>query len=130
MIAVDTSALMAIVLREPAAGSCMTALEVDDEIVISAGTLAEALIVGLGRDVQSDVLQLVTGLAMDIVAVTGASARRVGETYGRWGRGYHPAGLNWGDCFAYELAEQYACPLLYVGDDFAKTDIASALEQT
>jgi ribonuclease VapC len=127
MIAVDTSALMAIVLREPAAGPCMTALEIEDELVISAGTLTEALIVGLGRDVQVDVLQLVTGLAMDVIEVDGATARRAAEAYVRWGKGFHPANLNFGDCFAYELAERYGCPLLFIGDDFAKTDIASAL---
>jgi len=127
MMAVDTSALMAILLREPAAGRCMTALEIEDQIIISAGTFAEALIVGLGRNVQSDLLRLVNGLAMEVITVTQASVVRIGEAYARWGKGYHAANLNFGDCFAYELAERYGFPLLYVGDDFARTDIASAL---
>jgi ribonuclease VapC len=50
----------------------------------------------------------------------------VAEAYVRWGRGVHPAGLNYGDCFAYALARQRACPLLFVGDDFTKTDIRLA----
>ena len=43
------------------------------------------------------------------------------------GRGFHPAGLNFGDCFAYALAEEQNCPLLFIGNDFSKTDIRSAL---
>ncbi len=44
----------------------------------------------------------------------------------RWGKGGHPAGLNFGDCFAYGLASEMRCPLLFVGDDFAKTDVVRA----
>jgi ribonuclease VapC len=43
-----------------------------------------------------------------------------------WRRSIHPASLNFGDCFAYALAKEHRCPLLYVGDDFAKTDLVSA----
>jgi ribonuclease VapC len=64
---------------------------------------------------------------LNIVPVTTASARRIGQAYEQWGRGLHPAALNFGDCFAYEVAKEHACRLLYVGDDFAKTDIAGVL---
>jgi ribonuclease VapC len=64
---------------------------------------------------------------LNIVPVTAAAARRVGQAYEQWGRGMHPAALNFGDCFAYALAKERACPLLYVGDDFTKTDIDGAL---
>ena len=47
--------------------------------------------------------------------------------YWTWGKGRHPAGLNFGDCFAYDTAKTHACPLLYVGDDFRKTDLQSVL---
>jgi ribonuclease VapC len=47
--------------------------------------------------------------------------------YSRWGKGVHPAGLNFGDCFAYDVAKQNDCPLLFVGDDFAKTDLLRAI---
>ena len=63
----------------------------------------------------------------DVVSVTRADALRVGQAYARWGRGAHRAGLNYGDCFAYALAKERACSLLYVGKDFARTDIASVL---
>jgi ribonuclease VapC len=64
---------------------------------------------------------------LNIVSVTPAAARRVGQAYEQWGRGVHPAALNFGDCFAYAVAKEHACRLLYVGDDFAKTDIEGVL---
>ena len=63
----------------------------------------------------------------EIVTVTPASARRIAEAYQRWGRGLHPAALNFGDCSAYEVAREHACRLLYIGDDFEKTDIEAVL---
>jgi ribonuclease VapC len=127
VIAVDTSALMAMVLKEPQAGACRAVLATEEEAVISAGTLAEALIVGIGRGAAAQVVRLVDELGIDVVPITSASARRIGEIYQRWGKGLHPAALNFGDCFAYELAKERGCPLLYVGNDFAKTDIVSAI---
>jgi ribonuclease VapC len=127
MIAVDTSALMAIVLDESRAGSCIAALEAEDEILISAGTLVETLIVSARRSVGAEMSRFIDRLAPDIVTVTPAAARRIAEAYQRWGRGLHPAGLNFGDCFAYDVAKEHACRLLYVGDDFMRTDIEAAL---
>ena len=127
MIAVDTSALMAIVLQEPMAEACKRALEAEDEILISAGTLAELLIVAVGRGITVETADLLARFDFDIVPVTPAAARRIGDAYQQWGRGMHPAALNFGDCFAYGLAKERACRLLYVGDDFAKTDIEGVL---
>ncbi|TIS74538.1 MAG: type II toxin-antitoxin system VapC family toxin [Mesorhizobium sp.] len=126
MIVVDTSALMAIVLDEPEADVCIAALEAEDVILISAGTVAEALIVAARRNVGEELSSLIDGLGFEIAAVTPASARRIAEAYAKWGKGSHPA-LNFGDCFAYEVAKEHACRLLYVGDDFSRTDIESAL---
>ena len=127
MIAVDTSALMAIILGEAKAGACIQVLEAETDVLISAATVAEALIVAGRRNVADEMARLIDGLAMSIATVTAASARRVVHVYERWGRGVHPAGLNFGDCFAHEIAKEHACPLLFVGDDFAKTDLDSAL---
>lgn len=127
MIAVDTSALMAIVLNEAKADACAAALEAEDRLLISAGTVAEALIVAGQRNVGEEVAQLFYGLAFEIVSVTPASARRIAEAYDKWGKGVHPAALNFGDCFAYEVAKDHGCALLYVGKDFSQTDIESAL---
>lgn len=127
MIAVDTSALMAIALGEKESDACIRVLETETEVVISAGTVAEALIVAARRNIGEEVTRLIDGLGFEIVSVSPASARRIALAYARWGRGAHPAGLNFGDCFSYEVAKEYDCPLLYVGDDFSKTDLESAL---
>lgn len=129
MIAVDTSALMAIVLDEPEGEACMTAIEEAEQLLISAGTVAEALIVAGRRNVGEEVGALISGLGFEIISVTAASARRIGDAYGKWGKGIHPASLNYGDCFAYEVATEHDCPLLYVGEDFAQTDVRSALQR-
>jgi ribonuclease VapC len=99
MIVVDTSALMAIVLNEPAAEACSAALETEDELLISAGTVAEALIVSARRHVGEEVAGLIDGLGFEIVEVTRASTRRIAQIYEKWGKGVHPAALNFGDCF-------------------------------
>ena len=127
MIAVDTSALMAIVLDEAEANACIAALEKEDDILISAGTIAEALIIATQRNVGEEIASLIDGLGFNAVAVTPASARRIASAHGRWGKGIHAAGLNFGDCFAYEVAKEHDCPLLYVGGDFARTDVKRVL---
>jgi ribonuclease VapC len=127
MIAVDTSALMAIVLGEAEGNTCIEILEAEPAVLISAGTVAEALIVAAQRSVADEMAKLLAGLGFDIVTVTAASARRIAAAYERWGKGIHPAGLNFGDCFAYEVAKEHNCSLLFVGDDFSKTDVESVL---
>lgn len=126
MIAVDTSSLMAILLDEEEAAACAAALETEAALLISAATVAEALIVAARRRVGSEMAEMIAGLGFEVVNVTAASARRVAQAYARWGKGRHPAALNWGDCFSYEVAQSRRCPLLYVGNDFAKTDLARA----
>jgi ribonuclease VapC len=128
VIAVDTSALMAIVLDEAAADDCIAILRNEPEILISAGTVVEALVVATRRSVIDEVKRLLDEFGFDVVPVTPAAARRIGAAYVRWGKGMHPAGLNFGDCFSYDVAKQHACPLLYVGDDFPKTDLTPALQ--
>ena len=127
MIAVDTSALMAILLKEPDADACGAALARESRLLISAGTLAEALIVAGHRNVSAEMAALVDALGFEIVTVTAAAARRVAEAYARWGKGAHPAALNFGDCFAYETAREHGCALLFLGEDFARTDVVAAL---
>jgi len=127
MIAVDTSALMAIVLDDPEADACIAALEAEDDLLISAGTIAEALIVAARRNVGEDMERLIDGLGFEVVSVTSASARRIAWVYERWGKGVHRAALNFGDCFAYEVAKEHGCRLLCVGEDFAKTDVETVL---
>jgi ribonuclease VapC len=127
VIAIDTSALMAVVLNEPEAERCSAELETAAGIAISAGTMAEALIVAAMRKVGPEMARLIDDLGFEIVPVTAAVAQRVARAYEQWGKGVHPAGLNFGDCFAYALAQERGCPLLYVGDDFSRADMVSAI---
>lgn len=126
MIAVDTSALIAAVAKEPLGAQC-TAMLISNRLLISAATLTEMLIVGARPEFDGRIERLLIDLQPEVVAVTEEFAHRAADAYRRWGRGYHPARLNYGDSFSYALAELYDCPLLYVGDDFAQTDIKSAL---
>ena len=127
MICLDSSALLAIVLNEPQGPACREALRGRTDLFISAGTLAEGLIVAGGRGVATELSELLEVAQVDVFDLDKSAAIRAAAVYAKWGKGYHPARLNYGDCFAYELASRMNCPLLYVGDDFAKTDIQSAL---
>lgn len=126
MIVVDTSALMAILLgEEPAATTCIARLA-ESEAILSAGTWIEALIVAGRRGVRAELERLVEGLHIGVVPVTRAAGERAADAYARWGKGAHPAALNFGDCFAYALAAERDLPLLFVGDDFSRTDVVAA----
>jgi ribonuclease VapC len=127
VIVVDTSALTAVVLNEADAERVGAALENADRIAISATTVAECLIVAAMRNVGPEMQRLIGELGFEVAPVTQPFAQRVARAYARWGKGVHPAALNFGDCFAYALAEERECPLLFVGDDFARTDLVSAL---
>lgn len=119
----DTSALMAILLGEPEADDCIAALARDGDLLLSAGTMAEALIVAGRRNVGPEMARLIGELGFEIVPLTAAAARRIALVYATWGKGRHSAALNFGVCFAYDLAKTYGCPLLFVGKDFGQTDV-------
>ena len=127
MIVVDTSALMSLLLSEPSADRIAEILASEDQIVLSAGTLAEALIVAARRGVSEEMTQLLDGLGIDVEPLDAAGAYAVAGAYDAWGRGVNPAGLNFGDCFAYVVAKAHTAPLLFVGEDFSKTDVAPAV---
>lgn len=127
MIVLDTSALMALLLAEPEADQIAEILKSDEDFKISAGTLAEALIVAGRRGLSDEMSRLLDGLAVEIETVSPAGAIAVSEAYSTWGKGINPAGLNLGDCFSYVTAKASGSSLLYVGDDFSKTDLHSVL---
>jgi ribonuclease VapC len=127
---VDTSAIMAILLSEPDAAVYAGALE-QAPLAISAGNLVEAAVVLLhkkGPDALADLFELIELAGIVIAPVSEFDARAAIDAYRRYGRSSgHQARLNFGDCFAYALARSLDRALLYKGDDFAHTDIASAL---
>lgn len=127
MIVVDTSALMALLLGEPEAGAIDEALQQSDRIILSGATLAEALIVARKRGIEEEMRALIDGLGIEVDTVNAATARQVADAYAAFGKAVHPAGLNFGDCFAYASARELDLPLLFVGNDFSKTDIEAAL---
>jgi ribonuclease VapC len=126
LIAVDTSALIAAIGDEDLGERCAQVLA-SNELIISAATVTECLIVGTRPQYQGRVGPLLDRLQPEVVVVSEPFARLAADAYRRWGKGFHPARLNYGDSFSYALAELYDCPLLYVGDDFAQTDVRSAL---
>lgn len=117
---------MAVLLDEPTGGDCAEILA-NERCSISAATVAEALIVADRRGLRSEMTDLIDGLGLEVVSVSEAAARRVADAYARWGKGVHSSALNFGDCFAYDLASTNDCPLLYVGLDFGQTDVVSAM---
>ena len=127
MIVADTSALMAVILREARVDECIAALAVQDVILMSAGTLVETSIVALRRGVEIEMAQLLESLPIDVVSVTPDVARLCATAYSKWGKGIHKASLNFGDCFSYALAKEHDCGLLFVGKDFTQTDVRRVL---
>jgi ribonuclease VapC len=127
LIVVDSSALIAIALAEPETERCMHALHDTDRVLISAATVAETLIVAFGRECEAPIRGIFDRFGLVVEPLTEVRARAAADAYRRYGKGWHAAALNYGDCFAYALAIEHGCPLLYVGEDFRKTDVASAL---
>lgn len=132
MIVVDTSALMAILKTEAGAADCQMALGHATTRLMSAATLTEALIVAAGRGFHDEMRDLISLFELQVIDVTAPRAELAAAAYRQFGKNFHPAGLNYGDCFAYATAKEFGCPLLYVGQDFSRTDIVPALtaEQT
>jgi len=126
---VDTSALLAILFGEPERDPYIALLAQATDPVISTATLVEASIVMQARegdDGVRDLDELLATAAVRAVAVDTNQARLAREAFARFGKGRAPAGLNFGDCFAYALAQATGRPLLFKGADFARTDVRSA----
>ncbi len=85
------------------------------------------MIVATGRELHGEMAALIADLSLKVTPLTEDRAHAALRAYVIWGKGYHRAKLNICDSFAYALAREFACPLLYVGNDFAQTDVVSAL---
>ena len=126
----DTSALLALLLDEPEAEDFRGAVEDDTTRLVSAATLLETAIVIEVRKGEAGGRELDALIQKADVAVVPVDAEHVSEArraYRRFGKGRHAAGLNFGDVFAYALARTAGEPLLFKGEDFAKTDIARVM---
>ena len=126
---IDTSALVALLLSEPKADALLEALLTADTVFLSAATVVEAGIVmqaRYGADGASRLDRLLVQLGAELVPLTTIHADLARQAFRRYGKGQHPAGLNYGDCFSYALAAALGEPLLFVGEDFSQTDIPAA----
>jgi ribonuclease VapC len=129
-VIVDTSAIVAIVRREPGDSAFFDRVLEASRPAMSAATFVEASLViegRGGRQAGADLDSFFAAAGIEIVAVTADTARLAREAWRIWGRGNHPARLNFGDCFSYALAQERGEPLLFKGEDFARTDVRRAL---
>lgn len=126
---IDTSAIVAIFFGEPDAPRYRERIADDPVRLISAATLVEAAMVIEGRFGEAGGAELDLWLHKadaEIVTVSAEHADQARRAWRRYGKGRHPAGLNYGDCFSYALAKLTGEPLLFKGDDFSRTDIEAA----
>ncbi|MGX7704089.1 type II toxin-antitoxin system VapC family toxin [Methylobacterium sp. Gmos1] len=129
---VDASALTAILAGEPDAATLVARLQQGQQRLTSPmavweTTVALARILDLPlRDAQQAVQDYLALASIQVVAVPPEAAEGAIEAFDRFGKGRHPAGLNFGDCFAYACARAYRMPLLFKGNDFPMTDITAA----
>ncbi len=124
---IDTSAFVAIVLGEPEAAAFDERIRSATTRRVSVATWVEVATVltsRLGVDARTVLERLEEEYRLDLVPVDQAQMRIAGEAMVRFGKGQHPARLNYGDCFAYALSLSSGEPLLFKGDDFSKTDVA------
>jgi ribonuclease VapC len=129
VIVVDTSALIALVQGEEEAERCRIALVDASGVRMSAGSLVEASIVLESRFGPAAVAELddvLRSFAVEVCAVDIDHVALARQAFRLYGKGRHPAALNFGDCFSYALARLSAAPLLFVGNDFSRTDIDAA----
>lgn len=128
MIVVDTSAIVALLLNEPdrdrveghlSGGPCVMSAVTRVEL----GMVIEARAGAEGAQILEELL---TRIGLVVLAVDGSLATDALTAWRRFGKGRHPAGLNLGDTFSYALARRLDAPLLFVGDDFTRTDVRVA----
>ncbi len=126
---IDASAIVAISFNEPEAKSFRERVADDPVRLISAATVFEASMVietRLGEAGGGDLDLWLHKADVEIVPVTPEHADQARRAWRRYGKGRHPAGLNFGDCFSYALAALSGEPLLFKGNDFSQTDIKAA----
>ena len=126
---IDTSALVSILDQEAEAERLARTIAAASDRMLSAANLVETGIVmqvRRGDEAARDLDLLLAKLKIDIVPVSGKQANLARKAFQHYGRGRHPAKLNFGDCFAYALAKDSSAPLLFKGNDFSQTDIMIA----
>ncbi len=126
---VDSSAVVAVLKREPPQLEMATKLANADVVAIGAPTLFEADMVAigaLGERGRAVIAQFLESFEVEVIPFGDSHWQAAAEAFLRFGKGRHPAALNYGDCMTYATARIAEEPLLYIGNDFAQTDIERA----
>lgn len=126
---IDSSALIAILFKEPERYSFQEHIRLAPSRLLGATSLVETSVVILARwhkEGISVLHELLADMRIEIVPFSADHARLAVDAFRRFGKGRHPAGLNFGDCFSYALAKATGESLLFKGDDFSRTDIRRA----
>ncbi len=129
MIVVDTSVLVAILEREPDYGVSEIIIARESRAVLGAANKIELMMVAGGRRGRAGLAvaqAMLDRFQIEIAPLTEAQADAAVEAFLRFGKGKHPANLNFGDCMAYAVAKSLDVPLLFKGGDFGKTDLKVA----
>ena len=125
---IDTSAVLAILKNEPERRSFNEAIEAAERRSLSAASFVESSIIiesRYGADGMRDLDLFIAKAQIELIAVDVEQAHLARQAFRLFGKGRHPAALNFGDCFSYALARSLAGALLYKGADFGKCDIES-----
>jgi ribonuclease VapC len=125
----DSSAIVAIHLRESGHERLMERIDAADVVVVGVPTLLETVMVltaRLGHDARPMLFGFLRRLDAEVVPFNEEHLDAAASAFIRFGRGRHPAALNFGDCMAYAVASVAGMPLLFTGEDFGRTDIAPA----
>ena len=124
----DSSALVPVILDEAGSAALLAKITAAPAVALGAPSLAETLIVvrRLGGDAAAQLYELLREIDVKVIAFTEEHSRVALEAYLRFGKGRHPAALNFGECLSYAAATIAGQPLMYLGNDFAQTDLASA----
>jgi ribonuclease VapC len=126
---VDSSAIVAICLREPGFERLVERIDSAEVVVVGVPTLLETAMVltsRLGQDARPMIFALLRRLEAEVAPFNEEHLDAAATAFMRFGRGRHPAGLNFGDCMSYAVASVAGMPLLFTGEDFARTDIERA----
>lgn len=129
-LAVDSSAIVAILTGEPEQAAFRSLLDAAPAAFCSSASFVETFMVLSARITEltaSELDEALRTIKVELVPFDAEQAVLAVEAFARFGKGRHPAKLNLGDCFSYALAKSLNAPLLYKGEDFGLTDIAAAV---
>jgi ribonuclease VapC len=125
----DSSAIVAIHLREPGHEGLIDRIDAAEVVVVGVPTLLESVMVltaRLGHDARPMIFAFLRRLEAEVVPFNQEHLDAAATAFIRFGRGRHPAALNFGDCMSYAIASVAGMPLLFIGEDFRRTDIVQA----